>query len=109
MKKLQQQIDGWIKQYGVRYFNEMTNTVLLMEETGELARHIARKYGEQSYKKSEEASQSNENIKEEMGDILFILCCLANQMEIDLDAVMEKNLEKKTMRDHDRHLNNPKL
>ena len=98
-------VDTWIKTHGVRYFNEMTNMVLLTEEVGELARIIARKYGEQSFKEGEE----NTDPGDEMAVILFILICLANQTGVDLESALEKNLEKKTNRDKNRHKNNEKL
>lgn len=98
-------VDNWIKQKGVRYFNELTNTALLMEEVGEVARIMARKYGEQSAKSSEQ----DMDLGDEMADVLFVLICLANQTGIDLTVALEKNLEKKNNRDNDRHLNNPKL
>lgn len=101
----QQIVDDWIKTNGVRYFNELTNTALLMEEVGELARIMARKYGEQSFKNSEEA----ENLGDEMADVLFVLLCLANQTGVNLTEALHKNLEKKTTRDKDRHKNNEKL
>lgn len=102
----QSQVDKWIKEYGVRYFDIKTNNLLLMEEVGELSRHIARKYGEQNYKRP---TQSEEGIKDEMGDILFVLTCMANQMEIDLTEILKKNIDKKTNRDKTRHHNNQKL
>ncbi len=105
LKKAQQKVDLWIRQYGVRYFGELTNLALLMEETGELARIIARKYGEQSAKPAEE----EKNLGDEMADVLFVLICLANQTGVDLEAAFEKNLLKKTNRDHKRHWENPKL
>ena len=98
-------VDNWIKEYGVRYFNELTNMAVLMEEVGELARIMARRYGEQSEKESDQ----NKDLGDEMADILFVLCCLANQTGIDLDTALQKNLEKKTQRDATRHLDNPKL
>lgn len=98
-------VDNWIKQKGVRYFNELTNTALLMEEVGEVARIMARQYGEQSAKLSE----LEMDLGDEMADVLFVLICLANQTGIDLTAALEKNLQKKNSRDNDRHLNNPKL
>lgn len=100
----QQAVDQWIKTYGVRYFNELTNMACLTEEVGELARVIARKYGEQSFKAGEEA-----NLGEEMADILWVLICLANQTGIDLTKELEKSIEKKTKRDGTRHKNNEKL
>lgn len=101
----QETIDKWINTTGVRYFNELTNTAILMEEVGEVARIMARKYGEQSFKKSDEAV----NLADEMADILFVLMCLANQTGINLDEALVKNLEKKSIRDKDRHQNNEKL
>ena len=98
-------VDKWIKENGVRYFNELTNLAILTEEVGELARIIARKYGEQSFKNKEEEN----NLGDEMADVLFVLICLANQTGVDLTAALEKNLEKKTQRDHLRHINNEKL
>lgn len=98
-------VDDWIKTTGIRYFNELTNTAILMEEVGEVARIMARKYGEQSFKKSDEAV----DLAEEMADVLFVLICLANQTGIDLSAAFLKNLDKKTIRDSDRHRNNEKL
>ena len=98
-------VDNWIKTTGIRYFNELTNTAILMEEVGEVARIMARQYGEQSFKKSDEEV----NLADEMADVLFVLICLANQTGIDLTAALEKNLEKKSIRDADRHRNNEKL
>ncbi len=98
-------VDNWIKTTGIRYFNELTNTAILMEEVGEVARIMARKYGEQSYKKSDEEV----NLADEMADVLFVLICLANQTGIDLTEALKKNLEKKNIRDADRHKNNEKL
>jgi NTP pyrophosphatase (non-canonical NTP hydrolase) len=100
----QDQVDNWIKKYGVRYFNEMTNTALLIEEVGELARIMARKYGEQSFKEGESEDQG-----EEMADILFVLICLANQTGVNLEEEFKRSLQKKSLRDKDRHLRNPKL
>jgi NTP pyrophosphatase (non-canonical NTP hydrolase) len=105
LAELQQTVDDWIKDVGVRYFSELTNTALLMEEVGELARIMARKYGEQSFKKAEEDA----NLADEMADVLFVLTCLANQTGVDLTRAMEQNLEKKTRRDSQRHKENPKL
>ncbi|MEJ5993415.1 nucleotide pyrophosphohydrolase [Pedobacter sp. Du54] len=105
LEQAQQQVDEWIKTTGVRYFNELTNTAILMEEVGEVARIMSRKYGEQSFKKSDEAV----NLADEMADVLFVLICLANQTGIDLNAAFIKNLEKKTNRDSERHKNNEKL
>jgi NTP pyrophosphatase (non-canonical NTP hydrolase) len=101
----QQQVDDWIKKYGVRYFGELTNMAILTEEVGELARVIVRTYGEQSYKKSDEEA----NLADEMADVLWVLICLANQTGIDLTEAFEKNIQKKTVRDQTRHLNNEKL
>ncbi|MBP3838329.1 MAG: nucleotide pyrophosphohydrolase [Prevotella sp.] len=103
-KEAQEQVDLWIREYGVRYFSELTNMACLMEEVGELARIIARKYGEQSFKEGE-----NQNLDEEMADVLWILLCLANQTGIDLTDAFQKSIEKKTKRDKDRHINNEKL
>lgn len=105
LKEAQDAIDQWIKTAGVRYFNELTNTAILMEEVGEVARIMARKYGDQSFKKSDEAY----NLADEMADVLFVLICLANQTGIDLTEALEKNLDKKNTRDLLRHQNNPKL
>jgi NTP pyrophosphatase (non-canonical NTP hydrolase) len=105
LAELQKTVDDWIKDVGVRYFSELTNTALLMEEVGELARIMARKYGEQSFKKGEEDA----NLADEMADVLFVLTCLANQTGVDLSRAMEQNLEKKTRRDSHRHKENPKL
>jgi len=105
IKEAQNKVDSWIKTYGVRYFNELTNMALLSEEVGELARVIARKYGEQSFKESDKLI----SLEEEMADILFVLICLANQTNVDLTKALEKNLDKKTSRDSSRHLNNDKL
>ena len=101
----QKTIDKWIKTYGVRYFDEMTNLAVLMEEVGELARIFAREFGEQSFKTGESA----EGLADEMADILFVLCCLANQTGINLEEALIKNIEKKTSRDKDRHKTNKKL
>lgn len=101
----QNEVDNWIKTYGVRYFNELTNMVLLQEEVGELAKIIARTYGEQNCKESDK----NFDMADEMGDILFVLICLANQTGINLEEAFAKNIEKKVNRDKHRHINNPKL
>jgi len=101
----QQQVDEWIKTYGVRYFSELTNLAVLTEEVGELARVIVRTYGEQSFKKSDEQA----NLADEMADVLWVLICLANQTGVDLTEALEKNILKKTERDTTRHLNNDKL
>lgn len=105
MKEAQQQVDQWIKTHGVRYFNELTNMAMLTEEVGELARIIARRYGEQSEKESDK----NKDLGDEMADVLWVLICLANQTGVDLTEAFKKNLEKKTNRDKDRHNQNPKL
>ncbi|WP_156305819.1 nucleotide pyrophosphohydrolase [Sphingobacterium endophyticum] len=105
IKEAQEIVDQWITTTGVRYFNELTNTAMLMEEVGEVARIMARKYGEQSFKKSDEEV----NLADEMADVLFVLICLANQTGIDLTTALEKNLDKKNMRDSNRHKNNEKL
>ncbi len=104
IKELQQSVDQWVKEYGVRYFSELTNMACLTEEVGELARVMARKYGDQSFKAGEKA-----NLGEEMADVLWVLVCLANQTGVDLTEEMRKTFEKKTFRDSTRHLNNPKL
>lgn len=105
IKDAQSTVDEWIKAIGIRYFNELTNTAILMEEVGEVARIMARRYGEQSEKESDK----NKDLGDEMADVLFVLICLANQTGIDLSEAFVKNLEKKTKRDFDRHKNNPKL
>lgn len=105
IEQAQQQVDEWIKTHGVRYFNELTNTAILMEEVGEVARIMARRYGEQSEKESDK----NADLADEMADVLFVLICLANQTGIDLEKAILKNLEKKTRRDLTRHKNNVKL
>tara|TARA_S200000501_G_C20235380_1_gene487621 strand:+ start:31 stop:360 length:330 start_codon:yes stop_codon:yes gene_type:complete len=106
IEETQKKIDNWIKKYGVRYFSELTNLALLNEEVGELSRHIARKYGEQNYKK--EVNSTN-LIKEEIGDIFFVLVCLCNQMNIDLTESILNSIDKKTKRDSERHRKNEKL
>lgn len=105
LQEAQVQVDEWIKTHGVRYFNELTNMALLTEEVGELARIIARRYGEQSEKESDK----NKDLGDEMADVLWVLICLANQTGVDLTEVFQKNIEKKTARDKDRHHQNPKL
>jgi NTP pyrophosphatase (non-canonical NTP hydrolase) len=105
LQEVQSSVDQWINAYGQRYFSELTNTALLMEEVGELARIMARKYGEQSFKPTE----TNQHLSEEMADILFVLVCLANQTGVDLTSAFKETLVKKTERDRDRHRNNPKL
>lgn len=105
LPQLQSQVDTWIQSVGVRYFNEMTNLAVLMEEVGELARLFARTYGEQSFKDSDHKG----DLADEMADVLFVLTCLANQTGVDLQAAMQKNLQKKTKRDAKRHVGNEKL
>jgi NTP pyrophosphatase (non-canonical NTP hydrolase) len=105
IREAQQRVDEWIKTYGVRYYSELTNMAVLTEEVGELARIMARTYGDQSFKKSDLAK----NLGDEMADVLFVLICLANQTGVDLEEAFRKNLEKKTQRDAERHRNNPKL
>lgn len=101
----QSQVDQWIKTHGVRYFSELTNTAILAEEVGELARIMARRYGEQSEKESDK----EKDLGDEMADVLWVLICLANQTGVDLTEALKKNLEKKTTRDKERHKQNPKL
>ena len=105
IQEAQQTVDEWIKTTGIRYFNELTNTAILMEEVGEVARIMARQYGEQSFKKSDREI----NLGDEMADVLFVLICLANQTGVNLTEALEKNLEKKSIRDADRHRDNEKL
>ncbi len=105
IKEAQEIVDKWITTTGVRYFNELTNTAMLMEEVGEVARIMARQYGEQSFKQSDKEV----NLADEMADVLFVLICLANQTGIDLTEALQKSLDKKTKRDADRHQNNKKL
>lgn len=105
IEKAQEIVDQWIKTTGIRYFDELTNTAILMEEVGELARIMARVYGEQSFKESDK----DYNLADEMADILFVLICLANQTQVDLTESLQKNLDKKTKRDKERHQNNEKL
>ena len=104
LQEAQQQVDAWIKTYGVRYFSELTNLAVLTEEVGELARVMARRYGDQSFKAGE-----HDNLADEMADVLWVLLCLANQTGVDLTEAFAANLCKKTARDHDRHHNNTKL
>jgi len=104
IQEAQERVDQWIKTYGIRYFNELTNMAVLTEEVGELARIMARKYGEQSFKEGE-----NQDPAEEMADVLWVLICLANQTGVDLTKALEASFEKKTIRDKDRHKNNIKL
>jgi NTP pyrophosphatase (non-canonical NTP hydrolase) len=105
IKEAQEQVDQWIKTYGVRYFSELTNMAILTEEVGELARIVSRTYGEQSFKESDK----NRDLGDEMADVLWVLICMANQTGVDLTQALKKNIEKKTFRDKDRHKNNAKL
>jgi len=105
IKEAQEQVDAWIKKYGVRYFSELTNMAILTEEVGEVARLISRKYGDQSFK----AGESEKDLGDEMADVLWVLICLANQTGVDLTEALKKNIEKKTQRDKTRHFNNYKL
>lgn len=105
IKNAQLEVDNWIKQHGVRYFNELTNMAQLTEEVGEVARIIARRYGEQSEKESDK----NKDLGEELADVVFVVLCLANQTGIDLQAAFDRKMDKKTQRDHNRHHNNEKL
>lgn len=104
LKEAQKEVDSWIKQYGVRYFSELTNMAVLTEEVGELARVMARKYGDQSFKEGEK-----DNIEEEIADVLWVLLCIANQTGVDMTEAFAHSIEKKTKRDQTRHINNPKL
>ena len=104
LEEAQKEVDSWIKTYGVRYFSELTNMTVLTEEVGELARVMARKYGDQSFKQGEK-----DNLADKMADVLWVLICLANQTGVNLTEAFRQNLEKKTNRDKDRHKNNPKL
>ena len=104
LEEAQKEVDSWIKTYGVRYFSELTNMTVLTEEVGELARVMARKYGDQAFKQGEK-----DNLADEMADILWVLICLANQTGVDLTEAFEQNMKKKTNRDKTRHINNPKL
>ena len=104
IKEAQERVDAWIKEYGVRYFDELTNMAILTEEVGEVARIMARRYGEQSFKEGEKS-----DLGDEIADVLWVLICIANQTGIDLTEALKKNLDKKTKRDCNRHNNNPKL
>ena len=104
LQEAQNQVDEWIRTYGIRYFSELTNMAVLTEEVGELARVMSRRHGDQSFKAGE-----NQDPADEMADVLWVLLCLANQTGVNLTEAFQKNLEKKTKRDHDRHRNNPKL
>ncbi|NNE25216.1 MAG: nucleotide pyrophosphohydrolase [Saprospiraceae bacterium] len=109
IKQLQKQVDEWINEVGVRYFNETTNTLILVEEVGEFTRLMARKYGEQSFKNSEDEKNAEMYIEDELGDIVFVITCLANQMNIDIEKAFNKTMIKKSNRDIRRHKENPKL
>lgn len=111
IKEAQETVDRWIKEYGVRYFSELTNMTVLTEEVGELARIMARRYGEQSWKSTDQRAADNgrEAMGEEMADVLWVLLCLANQTGVDLTEALQKSIEKKTRRDSLRHIENPKL
>ena len=104
LEEAQKQVDKWVKTYGVRYFSELTNMAVLTEEVGELARIMARKYGDQSFKEGEK-----DNLEEEIADVLWVLLCIANQTGVDVTSALQKSMEKKTKRDNKRHINNPKL
>ena len=104
IKELQERVDNWIKEYGVRYFDELTNTAILAEEVGEVARIMARKYGEQSFKEGDKTE-----LADELADVLWVLTCIANQTGTDLTEALEKNFDTKSKRDNKRHINNPKL
>lgn len=104
IKEAQERVDAWIKKYGVRYFDELTNMAILTEEVGEVARIMARRYGEQSFKEGEKS-----DLGDEIADVLWVLICIANQTGVDLTEALQKNLDKKTKRDNKRHINNSKL
>ena len=105
IKQAQDKVDEWIRTYGIRYFNELTNLGILMEEVGELSRLMVRKFGEQSFKENEK----DLNLSDELADVLWIIMCIANQTGVNLTEALERNFEKKNLRDAERHLNNPKL
>jgi NTP pyrophosphatase (non-canonical NTP hydrolase) len=109
LEELQNQTDTWIKTHGVRYFSELTNTAILMEEVGEVARLMSRTYGDQSFKNPEDSQNVKEMLSDELADVLWVLTCIANQTGVDLTDAIRKNFEKKTIRDKDRHKSNPKL
>ena len=109
LQEAQQTVDHWIKTVGIRYYHELTNTAILMEEVGEVARFMSRLYGEQSFKTPEQAATAKEDMADEMADVLFVLICLANQTGVDLTEALKKNLEKKTRRDTAPHAANEKL
>ena len=106
---LQQQVDEWIQTYGVRYFNELTNMAILTEEVGEVAHLVSRMYGEQSFKEPLSEEQQKQRLADEMADVLWVLVCLANQTGVDLQKAIEQNIAKKTTRDKERHIQNPKI
>jgi NTP pyrophosphatase (non-canonical NTP hydrolase) len=109
IENAQETVDAWIRSVGVRYYSELTNTAILMEEVGEVARLMARLYGEQSFKAPEQAETAKDDLADEMADVLFVLICLANQTGVNLTDALHQNLEKKTRRDAQRHAENPKL
>lgn len=109
LKQAQETVDQWIKTIGVRYYSELTNLGILVEEVGEVSRLLTRLYGEQSFKRPEDAEGAREKLSDEMADVLFVLICLANQTGVDLTEALQENLDKKTKRDAERHANNPKL
>ncbi len=109
IQEAQATVDQWINTIGIRYYNELTNTAILMEEVGELSRLMARLYGEQSFKRPEDEAAAPEQMADEMADVLFVLICLANQTGVDLTEALRKNLDKKTKRDKERHARNEKL
>lgn len=109
IKVWQETVDKWIQDYGIRYFSELTNMAILTEEVGELSRYVSRKYGDQSFKKDISDEEIVAKIGDEIADIIFVTTCMANQIGIDLKEVLDKNIEKKTKRDKDRHVSNKKL
>lgn len=109
LQQAQKTVDQWINTIGIRYYDELTNMAVLTEEVGEVARLMSRIYGEQSFKNPEDAAKAPERLGDEMADVLFVLICLANQTGVDLQAALSRNLDKKTIRDTDRHANNEKL
>lgn len=109
IKRAQHAVDQWIKKVGIRYYNELTNTAILTEEVGEVARLMARLYGEQSFKTKEKEQNAKSDLADEMADVLFVLICLANQTGVDLETAFKNNLEKKSIRDAKRHAENKKL
>ncbi len=109
IKAYQEKVDGWIKQYGVRYFSELTNLGVLMEEVGELSRLMTRLYGDQSFKRETTLGEANQKMADEIADVLFVLTCIANQTGVDMTEAISRNFEKKTQRDKDRHRHNEKL